>query len=221
MVSSAITPTRTIAVLIGVAVIAVAGFAVVRSGVFEPETVQGAMPGPGSSSPSVSASQNPSASPSPTASPKPTTPAQIKAKNIADAKARLVEYYETTALVANNGYQDWKRKLVPFWGSFEIRDAMGASYSESLDAGLYTTGAARIEAARTTDYRAPEPNYERVGFEVCVDFSYVRTFEENGDEVKRQAGAPTRYYLHYEMRHHGIDRGWAIDAEDRQAERAC
>ena len=79
MVSSAITPTRTIAILIGVAVVAVAGFAVVRSGVFEPETVQGAIPGPGSSSPSVSASRSPSASPfpTPTAAPEPTTPAQI------------------------------------------------------------------------------------------------------------------------------------------------
>ena len=54
MVSSAITPTRTIAILIGVAVIAVAGFAVVRSGVFEPDAVRGAIPGPGSSSPSAS-----------------------------------------------------------------------------------------------------------------------------------------------------------------------
>jgi hypothetical protein len=112
MVSSAITPTRTIAVLIGVAVIAVAGFAVVRSGVLEPETVQGAIPGPGSSSPSASAtaSESPSAPKPPAASPKPTSPAQIKAKNIADAKARLVEYYETTAQVANNGYKDWESR---------------------------------------------------------------------------------------------------------------
>ncbi|WP_275005034.1 hypothetical protein [Promicromonospora iranensis] len=225
MVSSAITPTRTIAVLIGVAVIAVAGFAVVRSGVFEPETVQGAMPGPGSSSPSasVSAPPSPSVSPSPTRVPpaKPTTPGQIRAQNIADAKARLVEYYETTAQVANSGFKDWERRLVPFWGSFEIRDSMGAAYAQSLDVGQYTTGAARIESFRTTGYRAPEPKYERVGFEVCVDFSDVRTFEENGKEIRRQAGVPARYYLHYEMRHHGEDRGWAIDAEDRQVERAC
>lgn len=223
MVSSAITPTRTIAILIGVAVIAVVGFAVVRSGVFEPETVRGAIPGPGSSSPSLSESRSPSvpSSPTPTAAPEPTTPAQIKAKNIADAKARLVEYYATTAQVANGGYQDWERKLVPFWGSFEIRDSMGVAYAQSLDAGQYTTGAARIESARSTGYRAPEPNYERVNFEVCVDFSKVRTFEKGGEEIKRQPGVPTRYYLLYEMRHHGSDRDWAIDAEERQVERAC
>src|SRR5687768_6613703 len=131
MVSSAITPTRTIAILIGVAVIAVAGFAVVRSGVFEPETVQGAIPGPGSSSPSVSASRSPSASPSPTptAAPEPTTPAQIKAKNIADAKARLVEYYETTAAVANNGYKDWTSELDPFWGHPDVWVPLATSYT--------------------------------------------------------------------------------------------
>ncbi|MFD7309240.1 hypothetical protein [Promicromonospora sp. NPDC059942] len=221
MVSSAITPKRTIAVLIGVAVIAVAAFAVVRSGVFEPETVQGAIPGPGSSSPSASASASPSATPAPEPSASPTTPEQVKAKNIADAKARLVKYYETTAQVANNSYKDWERKLVPFWGSFEIRDSMGVAYAQSLDAGQYTTGVARIESVRPTGYKAPEPDYERVNFEVCVDFSDVQTFEENGAKIERQAGVPTRYYLQYEMRHHGADRGWAIDLEERQVERAC
>src|SRR5690606_11779182 len=94
-------------------------FAVVRSGVFNPGSVQGAIPGPGttpaSPSASISASKDPSASPS--ASPSPTTPEQIKQKNIADAKARLVEYYEATARVANNSYQNWDEKLRPFWGN--------------------------------------------------------------------------------------------------------
>ncbi|GGM12419.1 hypothetical protein ACFQBY_10515 [Promicromonospora citrea] len=223
MVSSAITPTRTIAVLIGIAVLAVAGFALVRSGVLNPGSVQGAIPGPGTSSASpsasISASEDPSTSPS--ASPSPTTPEQIKQKNIADAKARLVEYYEATARVANSGYKDWERSLVPFWGSFEIRDAMGALYSQNLEAGYYTTGAAKIESAQNTGYRAAEAGYERASFEVCVDFSQVKTFEENGTQMQRQAGAPTRYYISYEMRHHGTERGWAIDDEDRQVERAC
>ncbi len=222
MVSSAITPKRTIAVLIGVAVIAVAAFAVVRSGVFEPETVQGAIPGPGSSSPSASAS----ASPTPSArsaqpSPSPTTPEQIKAQNIADAKARLDKYYETTARVANNGYDGWRETLVPYWGSFAIRDAMGVAYTRSADAGQYTTGAARVESARATSYTGGEPGYEVVGLEVCADFSEVRTFDAAGDEVERKAGAPTRYYLDYEMRHHGPNGAWAVDAEERHVERAC
>lgn len=223
MVSSAITPTRTIAILIGVAVIAVAGFAVVRSGVFEPEAVQGAIPGPGSSSPSVSASRSPSASlsPTPTAAPEPTTPAQIKAKNIADAKARLVEYYETTAAVANNGYKGWRGQLVPFWGSFALRDAMSGVYTQLAETGQYTTGAATVESTRVEFYTPADEGFEEVGIEACVDFSDIQTFTSEGDEVERQAGAPTRYYLSYVIRHHGQDGAWAINAEEQHVERAC
>ncbi len=164
MVSSAITPTRTIAVLIGVAVIAVAGFAVVRSGVFEPDTVQGAIPGPGSSSPSASASASPSAPPPPAASPSPTTPEQIKAKNIADAKARLVKYYETTAQVANNGYQDWDEKLVPFWGHPDVWSPLcDVVHRRWMQQGQYTTGAASVESMRVMKYeRSADEGFEEV-----------------------------------------------------------
>lgn len=219
MVSSAITPTRIIAVLVGVAVIAIVGFAAVRSGVLDPETVQGTMPGPGS--PSPSASESSVASPSLTTPPTPTTPAQIREKNIDDAKARLVEYYETTASVANNGYDGWKQALVPFWGSFEIRDAMGVVYTRSAEAGQYTTGAAEVESAEATSYIAGSGGYEEIGLEVCVDYSAVRTFGPDGREIERRAGVPTRYYMDYMMRHHGPDGVWAIDAEERHVERAC
>jgi hypothetical protein len=223
MVSSAITPTRTIAVLIGVAVIAVAGFAVVRSGVFEPETVQGAIPGPGSSSPSasMSPSESPSASPAPRPSPKPTTPAQIKAKSIADAKARLVEYYSTTALVANNGYQDWEKKLSKFWGHPAIAASLATAYEESVRSGQYTTGAASIDSLKVTKYEPDDASFERVTMDVCVDFSGVATFEENGKEIPRAAGVPSRYTLTYVMLHQGVDGVWTVNGEDRHVGQAC
>ena len=223
MVSSAITPTRTIAVLIGIAVLAVAGFAVVRSGVFNPGSVQGAIPGPGttpaSPSASISASKDPSASPS--ASPSPTTPEQIKQKNIADAKARLVEYYETTARVANGSYKGWREQLVPFWGSFALRDAMSTAYTQNAESGVYTTGSAEIESMGVRSYTEAERGYEEVTLEVCVDFSDVRTFTAKGEPVERQAGAPTRYILGYVMRHHGEEGVWAVNGEERHVERAC
>ncbi|WP_129787365.1 hypothetical protein [Promicromonospora panici] len=223
MVSSAITPTRTIAVLIGVAVIAVAGFAVVRSGVFEPETVQGAIPGPGSSSPSASISESvsPSASPSPKASPKPTTPEQIKAKNIADAKARLVEYYETTATVANNGYKDWDTELRPFWGHPALRASLRAVYTESAETGDYTTGAASVETMNVTNYKTSDVGNEEVHLNACVDFGDVRTFAENGEETPRKAGAPTRYTFDYVMRHQGPGSYWTLNEQTPHPEQAC
>lgn len=225
MVSSAITPTRTIAILIGVAVIAVAGFAVVRSGVFEPGTVQGAIPGPGSSSPSSSpsSSRSPSTSPSPTptAAPEPTTPAQIKAKNIADAKARLVEYYETTAAVANNGYEDWDSELRPFWGHPALRASLRAVYTESAETGDYTTGAASVETMSVTDYRTSDVGNEEVHLNACVDFGDVRTFAEDGEEIPRAAGAPTRYQFDYVMRHQGPESYWTVNEQTPHPEQAC
>lgn len=223
MVSSAITPTRTIAVVIGVAVIAVAGFAVVRSGVFEPETVQGAIPGPGSSSASasISASESPSARPSPTASPEPTTPEQIKAKNIADAKARLVEYYDTTAAVANNGYKDWEKSLSKFWGHPAIAASLTTAYEESVRSGHYTTGGASIDSVEVTRYEPDDANFERVTMDVCVDFSSVSTFKENGDQLPRAAGVPRRYVLTYVMLHQGKNGVWTVNGEERHVGRAC
>jgi hypothetical protein len=223
MVSSAITPTRTIAILIGVAVIAVAGFAVVRSGVFEPDTVQGAIPGPGSSSPSVSMSapESPSSSPTQTAAPEPTTPAQIKAKNIADAKARLVEYYETTAAVANNGYEDWDSELRPFWGHPALRASLRAVYTESEETGDYTTGAASVEAMSVTDYRTSDVGNEEVHLNACVDFADVRTFAADGEEIPRAAGAPTRYQFDYVMRHQGPESYWTVNEQTPHPEQAC
>jgi hypothetical protein len=224
MVSSAITPTRTIAVLIGVAVIAVAGFGVVRSGVFEPDTVQGAIPGPGSSSPStsISASPSPSASPAPTASPKPTTPEQIKAKNIADAKARLVEYYQATASVANNGYKDWNKKLDPFWGHPDIWGPLASTYTDLAAQGQYTTGAATVASMQTVKYaESAEGGFEEVSLAACIDFSKVRTFAQSGDEIERQTGAPKRYMFDYVMAHQGVNSVWTVNEQVPHPEQAC
>ena len=221
MVSSAITPKRTIAVLIGVAVIAVAAFAVVRSGVFEPETVQGAIPGPGSSSPSASASASPSATPAPEPSVSATTPEQIKAKNIADAKARLVKYYETTAQVANNGYKDWESKLLPFWGHPDIRSSLRSAYTGYAEKGDYTSGAASVESLDVTAYTPDDAGFETVELRACVDFTQVENFSRDAEQIPRQAGAPTRYQFDYLMRHQGLDSVWTVNEQVPHPEQAC
>lgn len=223
MVSSAITPTRTIAILIGVAVIAVAGFAVVRSEVFEPDTVRGAIPGPGPSSPSVSASRSPSASPSPTlsAAPTPTTPAQIKAKNIADAKERLVRYYETTAAVANDGYRDWDTTLDQYYGNPRIWSSISTVYAGLAKEGQYTTGAAIIDGLEVTGYEPDDAGFESVKLRACVDFRKVENFSADGAALPRDTGAPTRYKFDYLMRHQGPDSVWTVNEQMPHPEQAC
>lgn len=223
MVSSAITPTRTIAVLIGIAVLAVAGFALVRSGVLNPGSVQGAIPGPGTSSASpsasISASEDPSTSPS--ASPSPTTPEQIKQKNIADAKARLVEYHEATARVANNGYNGWEDELLPFWGRPQIWQPMSDLFEGYRRDGRYTTGAATVESMEVAGYRDDKSGFEDVTLNACVDFSRVTNFDSKGREIERAQGAPVRYILTYVMRHQGAEGAWTVHQETPETERAC
>jgi hypothetical protein len=223
MVSSAITPTRTIAILIGVAVIAVAGFAVVRSGVFESDGIQGAIPGLGSSSPpaSVSASESPSAPPTQTAAPEPTTPAQIKAKNIADAKERLVRYYETTAAVANDGYRDWDTTLDQYYGNPRIWSSISTVYEGLAKEGQYTTGAATIDELEVTGYEPDDAGFESVRLRACVDFRTVENFSADGTALPRDAGAPTRYQFDYLMRHQGPDSVWTVNEQMPHPEQAC
>jgi hypothetical protein len=152
---------------------------------------------------------------------KPTTPGQIRAQNIADAKARLVEYYETTAAVANNGYEDWDTELRPFWGHPALRASLRDVYSESARTGDYTTGAASVETMSVTDYKTSDVGNEEVHLNVCVDFSDVRTFAKNGEVVPRADGAPTRYLFDYVLRHQGPDSYWTVNAQSPHPEQAC
>ncbi|WP_423462809.1 hypothetical protein ACO229_22120 [Promicromonospora sp. MS192] len=162
-----------------------------------------------------------SAQPSTPASPSPTTPEQVKAKNIAEAKARLVEYYHTTALVANNGYRDWDRELRPFWGHPALRSSLRAVYTESANSGDYTTGAASVEAMNVTNYKTSAVGNEEVHLKACVDFSDVRNFAGDGKEIPRAAGAPSRYQFDYVMRHQGAGSYWTVNEQIPHPEQAC
>jgi hypothetical protein len=152
---------------------------------------------------------------------KPTTPKQIRAQNIADAKARLVEYYETTAAVANSGYKDWESKLLPFWGNPDIWGPTGDAFEQLANEGRYTTGAAEVVTSKVTQYRPNENQFESVELEACIDFSGVENFDKDGDRIDRQEGAPSRYMFSYLVRHQGPDTAWTINVETPHPERAC
>jgi hypothetical protein len=157
----------------------------------------------------------------PTASPTPTTPEQIKAKNIADAKARLVEYHRTTAQVANNGYKDWESKLLPFWGHPDIRRSLRAVYTEYAGKGDYTSGAAKVEDLIVTGYRPDAAGFETVKLRACIDFKQVKNFSKDAEPIPRQGGAPARYLTDYVMRHQGPGSVWTINDQAPHPELAC
>lgn len=213
------TPLRVVGVLAGLAVAAAATVGVaylVREGA--PGT--GAIPGPGTGSPSLSPSASPSAVEA-GPSPSPTTPEELKAKNIAEAKARLVEYYATTAEVANAGYVDWEAKLLPFWGHPDIWQPLSARYSQLAEQGFYTTGAASISSIEVTSYLPSETATEEVGVNVCVDFTAVTSYDALGNPIPRDASIPTRYRFVNVIRHQGPDSAWTMNSEVAHPEQPC
>lgn len=213
MSNSFSTPLRVGAVVLGVVALVAIGL-VVAYGPGEGRWIQGAL----GASPAKSGSPSPTPSASPTTteagepapsatpSPSPSTAAQIKAKNIADAKARLVEYYATTAEVANNGYKDWEKELLPFWGRPQIWRPLSDVFAGYATEGRYTEGEAVVGSMRATGYKAAEQGFEEVSISACIDFSNVATFESDGTRIPRDAAAPLRYKFDYLMAHSG-DKG--------------
>nr|BFF19762.1 hypothetical protein GCM10025730_32830 [Promicromonospora thailandica] len=132
-----------------------------------------------------------------------------------------MEYYETTAQVANNGYKDWEKRLSKFWGHPDIASSLGSVYEDNANSGQYTTGAAHVEQSQVVRYEPDDDSFERVTLDVCINFSDVKTYEASGSQVPRSAGAPTRYMFTYVMLHQGFDGVWTVNGEERHAGRAC
>jgi hypothetical protein len=223
MSNSFSTPLRVGAVVLGVVALVAVGL-VVAYGPGEGRWLQGALGASPSRSDSPEPSPSPSSpspttagvgEPSPSASPSPSTAAQIKAKNIADAKARLVEYYATQAEVANNAYQKWERQLGPFWGTQSSWRAMTAVYERSRVDGIYTEGAARVVSMSANSYTPDETGaeHEEVVLRACIDFSEVKTFDRDSSVIPRDASIPMRYTFDYRLRNQGEANDWALVAE--------
>ena len=133
-----------------------------------------------------------------------------------------MKYYETTANVANNGYKDWERQLRPFWVRPDLWAPLARTYSGFADAGQYTSGAAAVASMDVVKYEdSAEGGLEEVSLEACVDFSDVRTFDESGEEIAREAGAPQRYKFSYVMAHQGLNSVWTVDEQIPHPEQAC
>lgn len=225
MSNSFSTPLRVGAVVLGVVALVAVGL-VIAYGSGEGRWVQGALGASPtkSGSPEPSPSESPttaSAEPTPSGSPSPSTAAQIKAKNIADAKARLVEYYATVAEVANSGYTDWEGRLQNFWGTREMRVGKGQVYDQFRDQGVYTEGVAKVVSIKVTKYTPANAGFEEMNLDACIDFSQVKTFDADGTQVPRDASVPERYIFIYEARNQGEGNEWAFIGEVPDLERVC
>ncbi|MBL0887319.1 hypothetical protein [Myceligenerans indicum] len=225
MSNSFSTPLRVGAVVLGVVVVVAAGL-VYAYGPGEGRWVQGALGAsptePDTSEPSPGKSQTASGiEPSPSGSPSPSTAAQIKAKNIADAKASLVEYYATVAEVANDSYRDWEDKLGPFWGTRSSWQAITTVYERNRESGIHTEGAAQVVSMTANKYEPYTRGSEEIVLDVCIDFGPVKTFDGDGVRIPRDASVPTRYHFAYGLRHQGVGSKWTLISEERNQEQEC
>jgi hypothetical protein len=202
------TPLREVGVLAGLAVAAAATVGVaylVREGA--PGT--GAIPGPGTGSPSLSPSASSSAAEA-GPSPSQTTPEELKAKNIAEAKQLVVDYYAAEAEVANAGYAGWDERLRVYWADLNFAQGFGKVYGDADAAGEHTTGAPVVGSVEVTGYEASDMGTERVFVTACVDYAAVKMFGGDGNEIPRDAAVPTRFLVDYSIGHRAADEQWAI-----------
>ena len=222
MASRIVTPLRVVVAILVALAIAAAALVVILG----PEDGRWGISGALGASPdrSESPSSEPVSSPTTNAGeaePSESPSLSRKEQNIADAKARLVEYYATTAEVGNDGYEHWQRKLQNFWGTRENRVAQGQAFDTLRKQGAYTEGASVVLSMEVKNYEPYTPGSEEVTLEACVDFTDVKTFDSDGNSVPRDASIPLSYVFTYELRNQGEDNEWALISENPDQEREC
>ncbi|MEL7975756.1 hypothetical protein AAG589_07810 [Isoptericola sp. F-RaC21] len=163
------------------------------------------------------ASANESSSPSPAKSVDPAE--QLKQDNIDDAKATLIDYYETGSEVANNSYEDWDR-LQEYWGNPDVATPLASLYESEKQAGNYTKGATKVISMNVTDYvdDPTDSGAEKVSIRACVDTTGTTAFNKDGS---RSEGGVDRYVNVYTMQHQGVDGPWRISKDEPDMTRTC
>ncbi|MCP2283002.1 hypothetical protein APR04_001905 [Promicromonospora umidemergens] len=143
---------------------------------------------------SQSASPTPTTPPSPSVSPTPENPAEAaKAKNVAEAKQRYVEFQNISSKYAKKGGN-------PFWdlieggylGTTELRKEQQSFWEQYADQKLKETGDVSFEFVEVTRYegdpRKKDVTGHRVHMRVCADNSNYDVVNPDGDSVLQKGG---------------------------------
>ncbi|MGC0252670.1 hypothetical protein [Pseudactinotalea sp. Z1748] len=121
-------------------------------------------------------------------------------QNIEDARDVLTDYFRVAAEVANDGYETWRERLEPFWGSSPVRQAQESVMLEAQESGQYTEGAVRVVSATATEYTPDTTGGggEMIRFDVCTDSSDVKVFDGEGNQADQpdQTRAATDVLMH-------------------------
>jgi hypothetical protein len=177
------------------------------------------------SSVSSSASPTPTVSPSPSVSPTPKDPAQAaKAKNVAEAKQRYLEFQEITTANAKKGQSPFSELMRGgYIGSSELQIQQQSFWEQYTDLKLKQIGEASIDVVGVTKYEGDplkkDVTGQRVHLEVCIDNSIKDVVRPDGTSAV-QEGSPDRVLMKIVMQGQKLDGIWSVN-EVTSTKRKC
>lgn len=166
-------------------------------------------------------SASPSASPTPTDLPSPTPedPAEAaKAKNIAEAEQRYLEYQDITSEYAQKGENPfWDLMSGGYIGSAELQESEQSYWEQFTELKLKETGppgSETVEVVEVTKYEGDplkkDVTGQRVYMNVCIDNSGRDVVRPDGTSAV-QKGGPDRVLMKVVMQGQKQEGIWSLD----------
>lgn len=169
------------------------------------------------------ASSTPTASPS--ASPTPEDPAEAaKAKNIAEAKQRYLEFQEITTANAKKGRSPFSDLMSGgYIGSSELQSQQQSFWQQYTELKLKQIGEASIEVVGVTKYEGDplkkDVTGQRVYMNVCVDNSGRDVVNPDGTSALRK-DSPDRVLMKAVMQGQKQEGIWSLN-ENTSTKKKC
>ena len=154
--------------------------------------------------PESSTSPTPTVSPSSSGSPTPEDPAKAaKAKNIAEAEQRYLEFQNISSKHAKKGENPfWDLMSEGYIGSAELQESEQSYWEQFTELGLKETGHVSIDVVEATKYEGDplkkDVTGQRVRMEVCIDSSDADVVRPDGTSTL-QNGGPDRVLMKVTM----------------------
>jgi hypothetical protein len=165
---------------------------------------------------SPSASPAPSASPSASVSPTPKDPAEAaKAKNVAEAKQRYLEFQEITTANAKKGQSPFSELMSGgYIGSSELQSQQQSFWEQYTDLKLKQVGEASINVVEVTKYEGDplqkDVTGHRVHMKVCIDNSGRDVVNPDGTSALRK-DSPDRVLMKAVMQGQKQEGIWSLN----------
>lgn len=165
---------------------------------------------------SSSALTSPTASPSPSVSPTPEDPAEAaKAKNIAEAKQRYLEFQEITTAKSKKGQNPfWDLMSGGYLGTSELQEEQRSFWEQYTELKLKQVGEASIKIVEVTKYEGDplqkDVTGQRVHLKVCIDNSGRDVVRPDGTSAV-QKGSPDRVLMTVTMQGQKQDGIWSVN----------